>query len=50
MREAVPARCDAIQSVAYLENISARFGHQLPTGSGPPLQEPAEYPGRPIHM
>ena len=30
------------QSVAYFAYISARSGHQVPTGSGPPLQEPAE--------
>ena len=30
------------QSVAYSAYISARSAHQVPTGSGPPLQEPAE--------
>ncbi len=36
--------------VAKRAYIRARCGHQVPTGSGPPLQAPAEYPGRLIHM
>ena len=39
----VPVPCGAAsQSVAKRAYIRPRFGHQVPTGSGPPLHEPAE--------
>ena len=41
-RTAVPLRRPSSQSVAYCAYIRPRSAHQVPTGSGPPLQDPAE--------